>query len=210
MDIYFMSRSFMHRLIAFSFPVLLIIGFIQKRADAISLVSISESETSFKAQFSLDGLESGNDQAFSQTLRWWHIAVATGKSYGLDGVLVSQFGNNFGMESLFFVGKTYPADVSATFLHDPRPPNLLGQYYVGPFDIDTLAFSLRSNPDGDADTVDFTGERAFNIYTTGNPVPEPTTALGSGLAILTGAFLRRRILIANRTSKVRSKKGIKV
>jgi PEP-CTERM motif len=199
-----MLKSFMHRLVAFSFPVLLIVGFTQKRADAVSLVGISESNTSFKAQFSLDGLESGNDQVIKQNLQWWHIVVATGRSYGLDGVLVSQFGNNSGIESLFFVGKTNPENASVTFGCGNQPRVLLSPYCT-----DTLAYSLRSNPDGGADTVDFTGERAFNIYK-GEDVPEPTTALGSGLAILAGVFLRRRILATNRTSKFRSNKGVKV
>jgi hypothetical protein len=190
-----MSRSFIHRLIACSFPVLLIVGFVQKRADAISLVGISESDTSLKAQFSLDGVKSGNYANFRQPSQWWNIEIRSGTSYNpglppLDYTFLF-FGHNPN-SSTFFLAST------------PQNGRFTSScYYFSPY-CDTIAYSYHSNPDGGPDIVDLTGEREYH------DVPEPTTALGSGFAILTGAFLRRRILTANRTSKTRLKKEVEV
>jgi PEP-CTERM motif len=197
-----MLRSFIHRLIAFSFPVMLIVGFVQKRADAISLVGISESDTSLKAQFSLDGVKSGNYEAFRQPSQWWNIEIRSGTSYNpglppLDYTFLF-FWHKPEIGPAFFLGSG-SAPQNGVNGGQTFPCNS----YYDPY-CDTLAFSFHSNPDGGPDIVDLTGERIYN------DVPEPTTALGSGLAILAGAFLRRRILATNRTSKVRLKKEVKV
>jgi hypothetical protein len=158
------------------------------KANAFTLLNVSEDYSSLDASYSWDGSQS--DLSYSSDLTWWQFGsypnpAGNGNtvfSFAHLPIIPGRYFPGQGSTVLWFI----PSEILKVSFQYSGTTSVLCSINSSDVCNDTFNTKYQPNDNGFGGIFDITGDRVLSN------VPEPLTVLGSGLAIAIGTLLKRR------------------